>query len=368
MKLICLQENIKDSLLILERIASKNQNLPMLNNIILKTEKGFLKTFATDLEIGVEINIPCKIEKDGEVVVPIKTISQFIGNLPNTKINIEEKNNKIIIEADGIKTIIPISNKEEFPIIPKIKKENIIKINPNVLKNGIAQVLNSVAVSHPIQEILGVLFVVGDGFLKIISTDSFRLSEKTIYQKNNYTTTSTSSQIFILPQKTAQELVRIINQTEDVEIIIESSQILFVLKNINLISRLISGNYPNYEQIIPKKTDSTILLDKNELMLKIKLASLFSSKINDVKLILNKDKKILELKSSDQHKGEFSTNINTEIKGEEFELVFNYKYILDGLANISDDNIVFEFNKPPLPSIIRPQNNNYKYIIMPIKT
>ena len=365
MKLICLQENIKEGLFILERIASKNQNMPVLNNIILKTEKGLLKTFATDLEIGVEINIPCKIEKEGEVVVPVKTISQFISNLPNTKIIIEEKNNKITIEADSIKTTIPISNKEEFPIIPKVKKENTIKINPNVLKNGITQILNSVAISHPIQEILGVLFVVKDGFLKIISTDSFRLSEKTIYQKNNYT--ATSNQTFILPQKTAQELVRIINQEEDVEIMIEPNQILFSLKNINLVSRLISGNYPNYEQIIPKKTDSTALIDKNELILKTKLASLFSSKINDIKIILNPDKKTIELKSADQHNGEFSTTINTEIKGDGFEVVFNYKYILDGLANISDENIMFEFNKSPLPSIIKPQGDDYKYIIMPIK-
>ena len=341
MKLICLQENIKEGLFILERIASKNQNLPLLNNIILKTEKGLLKTFATDLEIGVEINIPCKVEKEGEVVVPVKTISQFISNLPNTKITIEENNNnKITIEADGIKTTIPISNKEEFPIIPKVKKENTIKINPNVLKNGITQVLNSVAISHPIQEILGVLFVVKDGFLKIISTDSFRLSEKTIYQKNNYTTTL--NQTFILPQKTAQELVRIINQEEDVEMRIEPNQILFSLKNINIVSRLISGNYPNYEQIIPKKTDSAALIDKNELILKTKLASLFSSKINDIKIILNPDKKTLELKSADQYKGEFSTTINTEIKGDGFEVVFNYKYVLDGLANISDENIIFE--------------------------
>lgn len=365
MKLICLQENIKDGLFILERVASKNQSLPILNNVILKTEKGFLKTFATDLEVGVEINIPCKVEREGEVVAPIKTLSQFISNLPNTKITIEEKNNKIIIEADGIKTTIPTSSKDEFPIIPKIKKDNIIKINPDVLKSGITQVLNSVAVSHPIQEILGVLFVVKSGFLKIISTDSFRLSEKTIYQKDNYTITS--DQTFILPQKTAQELVRIINQTEDIEIRIESNQVLFALKNINLISRLISGNYPNYEQIIPKKTDSSVLFDKNELALKIKLASLFSSKINDVKIALNPNKNNIELKSSDQHKGEFSTNINTEIKGDGFEMVFNYKYILDGLANIADDNVLFEFNQPPLPSIIKPQNDGYKYIIMPIK-
>lgn len=365
MKIICLQENLKDSLLILERVSSKNQNLPILNSILLKVEKNNLKAFATNLEIGVEIIIPCKIEKEGGVVIPIKLLSQFINNLPNTKIIIEEKHNKINIEADNIKTTIPLLNKNEFPIIPKIKKEKSILIKPNILKNSLTQVLNSTALSHPIQEILGVLFVINNKVLKIISTDSFRLSEKLIYQKNNFQTDSEG--VFILPQKTTQELIRIINQDDDIEIHIEANQVMFKLKNVNLISRLIAGTYPNYEQIIPKRNDTVVLLDKNEFLLKIKLASLFSSKINDVKLIIDPKKNTLEIKSADPHKGEFDSLINTEIKGEGFEIVFNYKYIIDGLANIFDDNIIFEFNKPPLPSIIKSQDDNYKYIIMPIK-
>lgn len=365
MKLICLQENLKESLLILERISSKNQNLPILSNVLLKTEKGVLKTSATDLEIGIEIFNNCKIEKEGEVILPVKILSQFINNLPNTKINIEEKNNKIIIEADNIKTSIPILNKEDFPIIPKIKKEKSISIKPEVLKISLTQVLNSVATSHSIQEILGVLFIINNEMIKIVSTDSFRLSEKIIYQKDNFNTDG--DYIFILPQKTAQELVKIINQDDDIEIYIETNQIIFKLKNINLISRLISGTYPNYEQIIPKKNDVIVLLDKSEFSLKIKLASLFSSKINDVKLIINSQKNILEIKTTDPHKGEFNSLINTEIKGDDFEVIFNYKYIADGLFNINDNNIIFEFNKPPLPSIIKSQNDNYRYIIMPIK-
>ena len=191
------------------------------------------------------------------------------------------------------------------------------------------------------------------------------MSEKVIYQKDNFETNN--DYVFILPQKTTQELVRIINQDENIDIYIDTNQIIFKLKNINLISRLISGTYPNYEQIIPKKNDSIVLLDKNEFSLKIKLASLFSSKINDVQLIINDKKNTLEIKATDPHKGEFTSLIHGEVKGEGFNVVFNYKYIIDGLLNINDNNIIFEFNKPPLPSIIKSQNDNYKYIVMPIK-
>lgn len=365
MKITCLQENLKNNLSILERISSKNSSMPILNYTLLKTEDGFLKAFATDLEIGVEIQIPCKIENKGEVVFPIKLLLNFINNLPTTKITIKEDNNKILLEAEGLKTNIPILNKDDFPIIPKIKPINLITINPDALKTSLSQVINSTAISPSITEISGILFDFQQDLLKIVSTDSFRLSEKIIYQKNNYQIKTKTK--FILPQKTAVELMRDINQTDDIIIELDQNQILFKLKNINIISRIISGEYPDYEQIIPKKTKTTILLNKNDLLAKIKLASLFSSKINDVKFIINPDNDVLEIKSMSADKGEFSSIINTEINGEGFEVVFNYKYILDGLLNVHEDEIIFEINGPSSPSIIKPKTNGYSYVVMPIK-
>src|SRR3989338_5452570 len=121
MHITCLQENLKNNLLTLERVSSKNQNFPILGNVLLRTEDGFLKAFTTDLEIGVEISIFCTIEKKGEVVVPIKLLAGFISNLPNTKLTLEEKNNTIVIKTEEVTTTIPTVNKNEFPIIPKIK-------------------------------------------------------------------------------------------------------------------------------------------------------------------------------------------------------------------------------------------------------
>ena len=366
MRILCLQENLKNNLLILERISSKNQELPILGNVLLKTETGFLKAFATDLEIGVEIAIPCKIEKKGEAVVPIKLISGFIANLPNTKITLEEKNNKIILETEGITTSIPTANKNEFPLIPQMKEENKIILQGEDIKNGIMQVINSVAVSSSIPEIAGVLFVCSHDGVKIVATDSFRLSEKTLFKNKNYSLQKEQS--FILPVKAAGELTKIITPADEtIEVLLAQNQVMFKLKNIILVSRLVAGEYPNYERIIPKASKTKIALNKTEFISKLKLASLFSSKINDIRLVVNAHKKEIEIRSADQGKGEFSATIHADMQGENAEVLFNYKYLLDGLSNMQEEDIVFELNGSAAPATIKSKNDAYQYVAMPIK-
>lgn len=367
MRIVCLQENLKEALFTLERISSKNQELPILNSILFKTENGVIKGVATDLEFGIEIEIPGKIEKQGEVVIPVKLLSQFIGNLPNVKIKIEEKAGVLSVDAENINTTIPTLQKSEFPLIPKIKKENSVEIQAGAVRKALNQVVNSAAVSYSIPEIAGVLFDFRGDTAKVVATDSFRLSEKTLYQKNTYTTEQKHS--FIIPLKTAAELVRII--TDDsvmMEMYTDKNQIVFILPHIHFISRLITGDYPNYEQIIPTISKTKITIQKTELISKIKLASVFASKINDVKLTIDANKNEMEIKAAEQSKGQFQSVVNADISGENGEAVFNYKYLLDGLSNIQEEEVVFEVNGPALPALFKSKNDSYQYVVMPIKT
>lgn len=367
MRIVCLQENLKDALFTLERISSKNQELPILNSILFKTENGVVKGVATDLEFGIEIEIPSKVEKQGEVVIPVKLLSQFISNLPNIKIKIEEKDGMLAVDAENIKTTIPTLQKSEFPLIPKIKKENSVEINAGVFKKALNQVVNSAAVSYSIPEIAGVLCDFRGDIAKIVATDSFRLSEKTLYQKNTYTVSEKHS--FIIPLKTAAELIRIItDDNEKMEIYTDKNQIVFILPRIHFISRLITGDYPHYEQIIPKISKTKVTIQKTELISKIKLASVFASKINDIKLVIDANKNEMEIRSAEQSKGEFQSTVTTDITGESCEAVFNYKYLLDGLANIQEEEVVFEVNGPALPALFKSKNDSYQYVVMPIKT
>lgn len=368
LKIICLQENIKDALVISERISGNNLSLPVLNNAFLEAKKGSLKISSTDLEIGVEVTVSCKVEIEGSVIVPTKTLLSLVNKLPNTKLKIEDIGAKIEISTEDTKTNIPVMNKEDFPIIPKIREGEEIKINSFIIKKSLEQVLNSAASLDSKPEISGILFDFKKNILNIAATDSFRLSEKSI-KNNGDVYKMENNKNFILPQKTAQELIRMLDSDGDLKITIDKNQVSFYFNKVNLISRVIDGEYPDYKQIIPKTYKTSVSLDKDEFVNKLKLASIFSSNINDVKFQIDVRNKKIKLSSKDNIKGDFTSEMEfDELDGEDMEAVFNFKYLLDGLSNIEDEKVELKLNGSAAPALIKSKKyDDYIYIVMPIR-
>ncbi|MFH1308470.1 MAG: DNA polymerase III subunit beta [Patescibacteria group bacterium] len=371
MKIICLQENFKKGLNIVQNIIGKNLTLPILNNILLDVSKNKLKLSATDLELAVSSDIQCKSEKIGSITIPAKTLFNFVNTLPNKKIEISVKNNIINLKCENYQSSINGLNSKDFPIIPQLKNKPILEINSNKLKEILEQVINFVSFSDIRPEINGIFFNFSlEKNSKFVTTDSFRLGEKTVSLKINKQKGSDLSSI-IIPYKTAQELIRIIgNQEKDenIKVIIQDNQILFTSNNFELISKLIKGNYPNYKQLITDKFETNILIEKEELVKAIKLSSFFSSKINDVRLRINSKKGIIEVFSQDLELGENLSKIKADIKGRDMEAIFNYKYLLDGLNSINSKKISIGFNSEVSPGIIKPEgDSSFTYVVMPIK-
>jgi len=369
MKIICLQENLKNGLNVVQNITGKNLTLPILNNILLITEKKQLKLSTTDLEIAITNQISCKIEKDGGITVPSKLLVNFINNLPNKKIDINIKNNIINLKCENYKSIIKGLDLKDFPIIPKIKSEPVLEINSNDFKNAIEQIAAFVSLSDIRPEISGVLFdFSNEKRAKFVATDSFRLGEKLLNIKTNKIKGDVKS--IIIPYKTAQELIRIIPSQEEksLKISIESNQALFDLSDTQIVSRLIGGNYPSYQQLISKQFETTIVVKKEELTKAVRIGSFFSSRINDIRLRVDAKKSTIEVFSQDVELGENSTEIKGDIKGKNLEIIFNHKYLLDGLNNINTEKVVIGLNGDTSPGIIRPEGkDDFTYVIMPIK-
>jgi len=370
MKIICLQENFKKELNIVQNIIGKNLTLPILNNILLNTEKKQLKLSATDLEIAITNYVACKIEKEGSITVPAKILVNFVNNLPNKKIDINVKNNIINLKCENYKSSIKGLDPGEFPIIPKIKNEPVIEITSTILKNSLEQVINFTSLSDIRPEITGILFDYSSSKeIKLVATDSFRLGEKVITLKDNKIKKQGQGSV-IVPYKTAQELIRIISNQEEtiVKISVENNQILFDVSKAQIISKLIEGGYPNYQQLISQQPETTAVVDKEEFTKAVKLSSFFSSKINDVRLKINSKKSLIEIFSQDVELGENFSEIRAEIKGKDLEIIFNHKYLLDGLTNINSKKILLGLNTESGPGIIRPEgDNSFNYVIMPIK-
>jgi len=368
MEIICLQENLKKAVNIVQNIIGKNLTLPVLNNILLTAEKNQLKLISTDLEIAITCQTSSKVKKEGEITIPAKLFSNFINNTPNKKIEIKSKDSSLQITSENLKSIIKGISAKEFPLIPKTKSKPIIKIKSDKLRQALTQVINFTSLSDIRPEISGIFISFNSNNIKFTSTDSFRLGEKIITLKNNKNNKIKKS--IIIPLKTAQELIRILsdqNKEELIDITIEQNQILFETSNIQIISRLIEGNYPDYEQLISKQFETNLLLDRKELINVIKINSLFSSRINDIRLKVIPKKSLLEISAENIEIGENKSEIKGEIKGKEVDVIFNYKYLLDGLNNIFNDKIILGLNSKVSPGILKPVgDSSFTYVIMPI--
>lgn len=372
MKVEILKENLKNGLEVVQKIVGKNLSLPILNNIFITTEDNFLNLNSTDLETAIRLWVLVKIVKNGNAVVPVKILSDFISLLPNEKVILEEKNQKLFIECKNFKNQIQGFNQEDFPIIPNFEDLDFIEIDNEKLCQGLSQIVDIASPSQSRPEISGIYFMFVKNNIKIVATDSFRLAEKNI----NVETPIKTDVSFILPQKPAKEIINILSGKEGkLKIYFSPTQIIFEFPMkevqhpyIQIISRLIDGEYPNYGEIIPKKFKTHITLKRDEFLNQIKAAALFSGKVNEIKIKANKGKNEVEIMSHDSDIGENYSSISAKIEGEEMETSFNYKFLIDGLLNIKSSEVIFELSKEDGPCILRPVGDaSYIYVVMPIK-
>lgn len=365
MKVVCTQENLKIGLLAVGRIISPNNSLPILNNILLKTENGQLTLSSTNLEIAITTQIRCKIEEEGGITVFSKTITDLINNLPNKNIILENTEQNLQINTENFKTTIKTLPIEDFPLIPQIENNQKLTINSQLFKKSLDQVIFATSNNQTQPEISGVLLLINKLQLTVTATDRYRLSEKTI---NTQKSIDEQTQV-IIPHKTIQELSRIIGVVnEDMEIVIGDTQISFLVGQTNLISRLIEGQYPDYKQIIPEKFSTTIVTEKQPLINALKTGGIFSQNNNSISINYDSEKQKLILTSESQDLGKSVVDLPSKIEGVGGFLTLNHKYILDCLSVIDSKNIIFKITNENSPTLILPEEqNNYMYLVMPIK-
>ena len=377
MKIEVLKENLKTNLGVAERITGKNLSLPILNNILISTDDNFLSLVSTDLEVAIKLWILVKIIKKGKVVVPGKFLTSFISSLPNEKITLEAKEQNMYVECRNVKTLIQGHNPEEFPIIPEFKDLEYLEIDGNKFYEGLNQIVDIASQSQSRPEISGIYFSFSKNHIKVVATDSFRLGEKNISLEAPLKKTTEKEYSFILPQKSAREIMHILENKEGIiRIGVSPSQALFEFPmkevdhpEVQITSRLIEGEYPNYQDIIPDKFKTHITLARDEFLNQIKTASLFSGKVNEVKLSVNKEKQEMEIFSKSPEVGENTSTLSAKVEGEPIEVSFNYKYLMDGILNIKSSEILFEISKEEGPCILRPVgDSSYIYVVMPIKS
>lgn len=362
MKISVSLERLKRGLGAMEKIVASKSTLPVLNNILIKAEGNQVLLSATDLEMGINYYLGGRVDQPGSITVPGKVLSNFINSLSEETVILEVKNN--ILQAKTSKSEASINgiSADEFPTIPKVEGREVLEINGNLLKISINQVGFAASLDESRPILTGVYFVINKNSLKLVATDSYRLAEKII----KIDTQENAS--FIIPIKTIQELYRILNGSEDVKIMISDNQVVFVLPDIELTSRIIEGEYPDYEQIIPKGFKTKAIINTHELINAVRTASYFTKEsANNVKISFKNN--LIDIEATSAQLGNFKSQIEGNIAGEEGEINFNARYLLDALNSINTEEINLELVSKINPGVIKPEGkeNNLTYIIMPLR-
>ncbi len=368
MKLIILKDNLKKGLSVIERVVSENASLPILKNILIKTQSSKIKISATNLELGINKFIAGKITEEGGLTIPFTTFYSLVTNTDTERIVLETSKNNLIFKTDNYQARLQGINEEEFPLLPKIQEPQLeLEVSSSALKEALLKIAGAAQISEIRPELSGVLFDFQLTILKLVATDSFRLAQKTITEKY-FKTAQNKGLKAIIPLKTIQEIIRNFEEDKQLVISFDQNQLFIKSEDQEMISRLIDGQYPDYEQIIPKSTETELILNKEKVIGAVRLVSSLSGKINDIKLTV-KDGKALEIYSASQYLGEGSYLVPAKIQGPGFkDLTFNWRYLLEGLKGVDSETAFLGVNGDSRPSIIKsPSEPSYLYILMPIK-
>jgi DNA polymerase-3 subunit beta len=373
MKLSCLQENLNRGLNIVGRAVAARTTLPITNNILLTTDKSRLKLAATNLEMAITCWIGAKIEEEGAITVPARLLTEFISSLPNDKIDISLSPRTKTLELKCARFEARISgvDAKDFPPIPKVEEGVTTKAEIEVFQQGVNQVAFAAATEESRPVLTGVDAKFKDDSLTLAAADGFRLA---VFRMPLAAAVEEPIEV-IIPARTLAELNRLTTEQEDpAEIIVNpnKSQALFRLKDIELVSQLVQGTFPNYTQLIPQSFSTRMVVGVDEFLRATKTASIFARDGSGiVRLVVtpgaaNTPGK-LTISARSEEIGDDVGEIDATVEGEESKIAFNGKYLTDVLSVLNEAQVALETTNPSSPGVIRPVGvDNYLHVVMPM--
>lgn len=363
MKFSVLQQDLLPVLQAVARSAGVKSTLPVLDNILLSTDKK-LKIAATNLEIGVIKQIDVEVESGGEITVPARTLVELISGLGQDRISLESEGDILIVRSGKVKASVNGIAASEFPAIPLSADSGVSFTKEAFLTSS--QILFASAVDEGRPVLTGILMDATDGKLDFVATDGFRLAHRRLDLPKDQPQFRS-----LIPRRTFEEVLRIMSEEEVEKVSIAASgnqnQAIFNLGNTIVSSRLIEGQFPAWGKIIPENITARALVEKEELLKATKLAAIFAKNEANI-VILTAKKGLLKLESKTKELGSQENEIEGQIEGEELTIAFNTKFILDAVSNAPSSQIMIEFSGPLSAALIKPVGvEGLEYIVMPVR-
>ncbi len=366
MKFICTRENLSKALGVVIKASTNRGSLPILSHVLLATLEGQLKLSATDLEIALSVRLGGKLEQPGSLTVPARLFADYVLASSDDRLTLEVKETTLKVSSERFKATIKGLPAQEFPIIPEVKGGALVGVPAGPFKEAVESIRFASALDETRPVLTGFLLKTDGKKLICVATDSYRLAEKTIGLNQGEASFSC-----VVPSRVGLELARLAEPSLDlIELRVSDNQVKAVLGSSELVSRVIDGDFPNYEQIIPQASKTSFVADCDQLISALRAAALFSQDIaHNVRLIIQKDQPIL-VKSTGGQVGDQEAQVKAKVKvGQEpLTIAFNARYLIDVLAVIETDQVSFELTDSTGAALIRPVGpNDYRALVMPLR-
>lgn len=366
MELSVTQENLAKALSGVGRVASSKAGLPILSNILLRTDGNRLLIAATNLEIASTYHIGAKIVTPGAITIPARLVSEFVSSLPKGTVDLKVKDSHLTISSGTYRSVINGVVADEFPELPTIDETSSIQysISTSDFKQAVSQTIVTSSSDSTRPVLTGVYWHSFEGNLYLAATDGYRLSERKLVE--------TSSEVAaIIPTSTLQEVLRnLSDDTDEVEMLFDETQVRFRVGESEVTSRLIDGNYPDYRQLIPAESETTITMSAADFVRITKIAGLFARESGgSVTLTADKEKQSLAIHSIASELGENTSSAEAEVSADG-QVTLNSRYLAEALSAVDGSTVEFRFSGKLAPCVLtaKSDNVNYKHIIMPLKS
>ncbi|MDD3926232.1 MAG: DNA polymerase III subunit beta [bacterium] len=347
------------------RAVSNRSTQPILGNTLIEFEEGYLRFTGTDLEIGLRTEVEAQVESTGGVSVPAKIFSEIISNLPGGEIELyQEKENELLVKQGKAKYSIRTLPASDYPLFPELDKGDICKISASVLQRAIRQVVFASSQDETRPILTGILLEVEGENINLAATDGHRLALRAISLPEK----AGEQTAIIIPGRALNELSRLLSSGEgDVVIRVLSNQIAFIYDRMVLVSRIIEGKYPNYRQVIPSNLPYGTIASREEMSKAVKGAHILAKEgSNVVRMSFSADR--IAVTAVTQDVGDVYEEVGVQYDGEDMDVAFNARYLLDILSILDDEMLQMKTGSPLSPAIIRPVGDEgYTYVVMPVK-
>lgn len=367
MKTYVLSENLQEKLPFINRAVSLKGQLPILSNILLQARKGKLQIDSTDLEIGIQVSVAASTEEDGETTVPAKTFSDLVSVLANGKILLQTEKNNLVLTGSKVRSVFQTMSAEEFPRLYEEKGQEVVRILGTELERQFSKVIFAASLDT-VKPALSGIYVKKEGSstdgFTLVATDGYRLS-----LKQGKTKQDSLEKPLLIPARVLKEVLGLKDKESEFRVFVseKNNQVMFEQNDTVLIGRLIDEKFPAYEKIIPSDFLTRVVFDKEEMQRAVKTCAIFAREsANIIRLAIKKDTVVVSANTPSV--GENTVEVEAKITGDENEIAFNGRYLLEFLANMQEGDIVFEMTGPLNPGVFRTTDDpSYLHIIMPIR-